>query len=313
MILEYARILRLFNRDARLYLATAALFGFTVFGGIVPVLLNLYLLRLRYGPEFIGLFNASGSLAAAVFCLAAGALGARWGSRRVMIAGAALLAVGNGLIPMTDAVPGAWQSGWLLGMNIVGALGLAFYVTNTGPFLMSVSSPAERNHVFSVQSALGPLAAFAGSLVGGFLPGWFAPLLHSSLDQPEPYRYPLILAALMLFPAALLMAATREGRTTPIRTHASAAGAAPYGLIALLTLVILLQVAGEGVTRTFFNVYLDSGLGLPAAQIGILAGFGQLLAVPAALLTPSLMARWGNARTYVVSTLGMSTCLLPWR
>ena len=311
MIAEYLRMLRLFNRDARLYLVTAALFGFTVFGGVYPVLLNLYLLRLGYGPEFIGLLNASGALAVAIFCLPAGAFGGRWGSRRVMIAGSVLLAVGNGLLPLAEAVHGDWQSAWLLGMNVVGAMGLAFYVTNTGPFLMSVSGPQERNHVFSVQSALGPLAAFAGSLIGGFLPGVFAALLHSSLSEPAPYRYPLLLAAAMLVPSALLMAATHENRATPVKASVTATDAAPYALIILLTLAILLQVAGEGVVRTFFNVYLDAGLGVPTAQIGILAALGQLLAVPAALLTPVLLARWGNARTYFAAAVGMSASLLP--
>ena len=42
----YLDKLRMFNRDVRLYLITAALLGFTVFGGIYPVLLNLYIKQL---------------------------------------------------------------------------------------------------------------------------------------------------------------------------------------------------------------------------------------------------------------------------
>ena len=67
-----------FNRDVRLYLVTAGLVGFCWIG-IYLVLFNLYLLRLGYGPEFIGTVNAAGSLAYAVFSLPAGALGGRWG------------------------------------------------------------------------------------------------------------------------------------------------------------------------------------------------------------------------------------------
>jgi len=80
MSTTYLSAFRLFSRDARLYLMTAALFGFTVFGGIYAVLLNLYLLRLGYGPQFVGLINGTGQLAFAIFCLPAGALGRRWGN-----------------------------------------------------------------------------------------------------------------------------------------------------------------------------------------------------------------------------------------
>lgn len=82
---SYLNTLRLFSREARLYLVTAGLIGFTIFGGIYTTLLNLYLLRLGYGPEFIGLVNAVGLFGLAIFSLPAGMLGDRWGVRRMMI------------------------------------------------------------------------------------------------------------------------------------------------------------------------------------------------------------------------------------
>jgi hypothetical protein len=76
MVTTYAQKLRLFNRDVRLYMVTWILAGFC-FVGIYMVLFNLYLLRLGYDPEFIGLVNAAGSLAFAILSLPAGALGGR--------------------------------------------------------------------------------------------------------------------------------------------------------------------------------------------------------------------------------------------
>jgi hypothetical protein len=81
MASAYLHKLRLFSRDVRLVLITAALLGFTVFGGIYPVLLNLYLLRLGYGPKFIGLVNAALNLAFSGFCLPAGARDSRTNPR----------------------------------------------------------------------------------------------------------------------------------------------------------------------------------------------------------------------------------------
>ncbi|HWQ15356.1 MAG TPA: MFS transporter, partial [Roseiflexaceae bacterium] len=181
---EYLYALRRFSRDVRLYLITAALIGFTIFGGIYTVLLNLYLVRLGYGPAFVGLVNAAGPLAMALFCLPAGALGGRWGSRRAMIAGLCLSIPGFGLLPLAEFVPPSFRAGWLLATYIVGHLGFALYIVNANPFLTGITTTHGRNHVFSVQAALWPLAGFAGSLVGGMLPGLLAAPLRASLAEP---------------------------------------------------------------------------------------------------------------------------------
>ena len=43
--------------------------------------------------------------------------------------------------------------------------------------------------------------------------------------------------------------------------------------------------------RTFFNVYLDTGLGVTPATIGTIMGVAQLLPIGAALVVPVLVAR----------------------
>jgi MFS family permease len=313
MVANYLNALRRFSRDVRLYLLITSLIGFSVFGGIYSVLFNLYLLRMGYGPEFVGLVNASGLLAIVAFSLPAGTLSGRWGTRRMMIAGLCLMVTGYGLspLPMPAFAPDAAQRTWILAANLLGGLGIATYLVNGSPFMMGATGPEERAHAFSMQGALSPLAGFAGSLVGGWLPGVLAPALGVSLDGPAPYRYALLIATVAMSPAVLAMLATRE--TGPARTEETAtpAGPAPYGLIALMALVVLLQAAGEGAARTFFNVYLDAQLHVPTPQIGALFAVGQLLAAPAALTAPLLMARWGRGRTYVLASLGVALSLLP--
>jgi MFS family permease len=311
MAATYPHALRLFSRNVRLYLITAALIGFTFIGGVYPVLFNLFLLRLHYASESIGLFNAAGLLASALGCLPAGALGRRWGSRRAMIAGLSLAAVAYLLLPQAELVPASVRTGWLLITDALGALGIIVYVVNGIPFLTSATGREERNHVFAVQAALWPLAGFAGSLAAGLLPGFFARSLHVSLRDATPYRYPLLIAAVLLIPAVLALLATREGDVARAADRRTAAGRAPVGVIALLAVVLLLQVGGEGAARTFFNVYLDVHLHVATALIGTLMAAGQLLAVVAALAMPLLAARWGTGRTFVVASAGMALCLLP--
>jgi len=311
MVTAYVQKLRLFSRDVRLYLVTAALIGFTVYGGIYDVLLNLYLLRLGHGPESIGLVNAAAFLAMALFSLPAGLLGTRWGIRRTMIAGMSLMVAGYGLLPLAELLPVTWQQGWLPATRVLAGLGVALYLVNASPFLMGATDPEERDHAFSVQAALWPLAGFAGSLVGGLLPGLFARVSGIAVGQPAPYRYSLLTAALLLIPGVLALWATREVHIEQTRERAAKREAAPYGLIVLMVLVGVLRVAGEFGVRSFFNVYLDADLRVPTAQIGTLMAVGQLLSVPAALAMPMLTARWGQGRTIALGALGVALSLLP--
>ena len=307
----YLHVLRDFNRDVRLYLITTMLIGLTVDGGVYTVLFNLYLLRLGYGPEFVGLVNGSGMLVFALCCLPAGTLSGRWGNRRMMIVGLTLLLIGCGLLPFAELRTGNWQAGWLFITWCFAFTGFAMYFVNTAPFVMTVTHQSERNHVFSVQAALWSLAGFAGSLIGGFLPGLFAIYLGVSLDQPAPYRYSLLVASLLLIPSVLAIAATRRGHAQPRKERQAKGEASPLRLIAFLTLVRLLVVTGVGTLFTFFNVYMDAGLHISTVHIGVLSAIGRLLSIPTALIVPFLTVRWGSGRTAAWASLGTAFSMLP--
>jgi MFS family permease len=314
VIQSYLHTLRRFNRDVRLCLVATALIGFTLSGGIYSVLLNLYLLRLGYGPEFIGLVNAMSPLAVVLSSFPAGAIGERWGSRNSIIAGLVLAGLGSGGLALGDFSPGPFRDGWILSTYLVVGAGMALYMVNVTPFLMDATSPQERNHVFSARVTFLPLAGFVGSLVGGLLPGLLAAALDTSLDRPVPYRYPLLIAAVLLLPAVFVMSlasgwsgtASRDSRM-PDRPSVGS----PVALIAFLAFIGFLRVMGEGAPRAFINVYLDADLNVPIAQIGLLLGVARLLAVPAGLVMPLIAARWGHERTIAFGALGVALSLLP--
>ena len=308
---QYLRTIRHFNRDIRLYLFASGLVGFCLFSGIYSLLFNLYLLRLDYGPAFVGQVNAVGGLAFALSSLPSSFLGSRWGNRRTMILGLSLAIVGHALLSQAEFVPNIHQQSFILSTNSLGLLGISLYIVNGYPYLMEVSSAAQRHHVFSLQAALFPLAGFAGSLVGGFLPGGFASLLQLSLDHPTPYRHTLLVASLLLTPGVFALVAmgqqTRERREdTPTESSPL-----PLKLILLLSFIAFLYTAGEGAVRTFLNVYLDDALNASTALIGTLAASGQLLAIPAALMMPFLVRRFGSTRTFNGAVLCSALTLVP--
>lgn len=307
---SYWRTLLSFNRNIRLYLFVSALVGFSC-NGIYAVLLNLYLLRLGYGPEFVGLVHAAGLLAHAAFALPAGGFGRRWGVRRMMIAGLSLRLVGLGALPLAEFVPAMWRMAWPLGTYLLAMLADTMYAVNDPPFLMACASLEERSRACSVRGALQTLAAFLGSLVGGVLPSMFAAILKLPLGQPAPYRYPLLVAAVLLLPGVTALLATQDISIEQKRREKVEAGPFPFGPIVFLSLVALLRFGGYGVVTTFFNLYLDAGLHVPTAQIGALMAAGQLVAVPAALMMPAMTRRWSKTRVFALGTLGIAVSLLP--
>jgi MFS family permease len=301
---------RRLDRNVRLLLFAAGLTGMTVLGGIFGVLFNLFILRLGYGTEFIGLVNATGLLAFAAPSLLAGWLGSRWGTRPTLILGLAITAVGYGLLSLTDLLPTTVRDVWLLTTNIVGSAGSAIYIVNTGPFLAEMTKPDERAHALSAQVAVWPLAGFIGSLLGGTMPGLFAQLLVLVPTDPAVYRYTMLVASLLVLPSIYALLQTRV--VAPDRVDkALAASPAPTRFIILVALTVALQVSAEGVAMIFFNVYLDRALNVPVAQIGLLLALARLGSVPAALATPMLIERWGTRRTYIISSTGIAIAVLP--
>jgi predicted MFS family arabinose efflux permease len=171
--------------------------------------------------------------------------------------------------------------------------------------------------VISLQTALMTLAAFAGSLLGGLMPPAFAAWLGVDLRlAPAPYRYALIIGAAMLVPALLALRASARRRSsgTPERSAASSGGdgaaRAPLALLLMMAAVRMLQVAGVASFASYLNVYLDTALLLPTAQIGAIIAAGRLLAVPAALSTAPLTRRYGARDVAIWASVGSALAIL---
>jgi MFS family permease len=310
MFASYVGTVRRFSRDLCLYLAASAAYGFAV-DGIRAVVFNLYMLRLGYGPEQIGLVAAAVMIVFTAACFPAGTWSRRWGSRRMLIAGMSSIVAGFALPPLAEVLPPVWRLGWLVCTNALGGLGAAFILVSGIPFLMAAAGPEARDHAFAANAAIGPLSAFLGSLLGGALPGTLAPLLGTTLDAPTAYRYALWVAAIVGMAGVWLLSSMHESGTVRASTRAAERRPAPYGLIVIIALIVVLRYAGNGAATTFYNVYLDAGLGTSTVLIGALVAAGKLLTVPAVLTTPLLVAHWGRGRAVVLSSSALAFAILP--
>jgi MFS family permease len=315
MVAAYLHALRSSQRNVRILLSISAISGFTVDGGVYSVIFNLFLLRLDFGPTFVGQVNAVANLVFAFGSILGGWLGSRFGERRIMLVGMAIVVVGACGVPLTASAPEAWRGAWIMVSFVLLYLGLAQYFANSGPFLIRSVQTAERGDIFALQSAGNATASFAGGLLGGLLPAFAAAMLGVTLASATPYQIPLVIVGVLTFVAMGLLLQTRAEEAGATDTVAAPAGApavsAAYGLIVFMAVVRFLQLGAMGASMTFFNVYMDTELGASTATIGLIAASARLLAVPAVLLGPALGRRIGYGTTAALTAGAAFASTLP--
>jgi len=323
-----------FDRNVRLHFLNVGLFTLTLDGGIYTVIFNLYMLRLGFGSEWVGTVNAAGMLAFALASLPAGRMGERWGYRRMVRAGTAMSVTGACVAVCTEFVPHSAQVIVMGFAVILVFVGLAAFFVNMAPYMIAFTDTHSRTSAFAVQSALGSLFAFVGSLIGGNLPTLAAAVTGTSLQSPLPYRITLLFVPLLLLLALRLSSLMRDPTATPIEPElvpeplteslpaslsepSSQFNPKPivansfFWLIAFFAWVRFLQVAFIGSTATFFNVYMDTQLAVSTATIGFIQAATRLLGIPVALLMPALSKRFGDAGVCIGASLLTAGCALP--
>lgn len=298
-----------FSHDARLLILVTGLIAVSFFG-VYQLLRTLYLLRLDFGPEYVGTYLATGALTFMAMGVPSGMLGARFGTRKTMLVGGWLTVIGMGVLPFVEFVPASWQRAWPMVTQVGLTIGWSMFNVNLVPALMAVTADSNRSAAYALSSTLRSVGTFAGTLVGGMLPGFFARLLSTTTESPTPYSGALWVGAAMGLISIIPLSQIRGGDGAPqVNAQAKRGGAFPLLPVALMVLYVYLRHAGWASCQAFCNPYMDEGLHFSTSTIGLLTSVGQVASIGASLAIPALSERLTHGGLLIAVTLGLSGSL----
>ena len=293
----YVGKLRLFRRNARLYILNTILGG--VAFGIFRLLFNFYILSLGYDEAMLGQLLTVSSLVALIGALPAGYLSDRLGRKPSLLLSS---------FTLTIAVLGMviWHStvGLYL-MNVLSGLAQSLMGVTMGPFLMENSGEEERTYLFSLSFGFETTAAFVGNWLGGRLPAWLGAVGGVDPISAEAYGWSVafvgFISLIRILPLTLLKrqpTAQQAGET--ILSPSQYARQHPT-LLAKLIAPMLITSLGAGLLMPFINIFFRSTHGRSDPTIGTLFAWGSLAMGIGFLLAPPLADRWGKIKVVVVS------------
>ncbi|MCX6093121.1 MAG: MFS transporter [Candidatus Bipolaricaulota bacterium] len=291
MLRNYAAAVRGFSTNARLYLGTSLLVGFST--GLLYLLFNLYVLSLGYDQAFVGLLASLPALVTAVAAVPAGIFLPRLGYRRALLTGL--------------AVYGMAQLAWVLYptrpililASIVSGLGGVLISVVASPLMVAVSTEETRTHLFGVQFALNTFASVVASFLGGQLT---KVLGVGAAGASAGYRGVLLMATAVALLAFIPILRLRGMAPVPHAERPPRGHWRPYRpLLERLVAIQLVASLGAGMTMPFLNVFFRLRFHASDATLGALFAASSLLTGCAGIIAPWAAGKLGKVRAIVLS------------
>lgn len=293
----YISKMKQFSRNAKKYLAFN--FFLSINMGIYGVIFNLYVLQLGYHEDLLGLMLSIVYIGTGVAALPAAVLCDRIGRKNTLLISSIITAVALFILYTVTSKEA------LLAASVLQGIGSALMTVSASPFLVESSTPDERMHLFSINSALSTVAMIVGSLAGGLAPGIMTGL---GVDPAGPlsYRYTLFLSfAAVLITFIPLMYIREEKRKSATRFErlevigSSVKSVSVQKLIAINALVGI----GAGMIVPFFNVYFHKVLSASSGDIGFIFSFGEVIMIGGLVILPLMTERFGKIKSIAITQL----------
>ncbi|NPV61259.1 MAG: MFS transporter [Methanotrichaceae archaeon] len=285
----YISRVKSFSQNARLYLLFVLLTTFNV--GIYGVIFNLYILRLGFREDFLGLILSLSSVSVGLFAIPAAFICDRWGPKRTLLLSYAILSVS--LLVLYTATT---QEILVIASTAQG-IALSLSLVTGATFMVENSSAYERMHLFSLYYVVYTLSMLLGNLIGGLLPSLLAGVLSSEQGDVMAYRLTLYLSLAATLLSVLPLCYIKGGKP---KEKAAEKQLSIYRSVIReenvrrMVLVFCLIGLGWGTSLPYFNVYFDQVLGASTAQIGTIFSLSQLVMAAGYFLVPVLTGRMGK-------------------
>jgi MFS family permease len=289
---------RQFTPNARKFLAFQ--FFLALNTGIYGVIFNLYLLKLGYHEDFMGLLLGVIFVSAGLLALPAAMVCDRIGRRKTLLLSSALMVLSLALLYTITT------GEMLIFASVLDGIATGAMAVASSPFMAENSSRDERIHLFSMNSVVMMSSSVLGSLAGGILPGWFAGLAGENIESVLPYRFTLYLslAAVLLTIVPLLLIKEKNRPLLDRKERFSlVARVIRSPNVQRLVFVNMLIGIGAGMVVPFFNVYFYKVLQSTTGEIGLIFSVGQIVMVAGLLIIPMLVGRFGKVRTIALTEL----------
>jgi MFS family permease len=302
--------LRALTRDGRLLFATRSLRMFAY--GFLSVVLVLYLKAVGLHVEQIGLLLTLALLGDTVISLWITTAADRLGRRRMLIAGALLMALAGGVFATTGNIL------WLMLAATIGVLSPSD--KEVGPFLaieqaaLSQAIPDDqRTAVFARYNLAGSVAAALGALAAGFVSQSL-----SAVATSEAAAYRPLVVAYGAVGVLLAVGFTRLGRSAE---SAQASGERRHslwmglhrsrGIVLRLSALFALDAFGGGfILQSIIAYWFHIRFQLDPAVLGSIFFVANLLAAASALGAAGLARRFGLINTMVFTHLPSNVLLI---
>ncbi len=292
---DYQNRMSQFSANVKLYLLALAFNSIGV--GMFQVLYNLYLKELQYDEAFVGQTISLKALAAVLVLIPAGIFSDKLGRRKAMITGA----LTSGVVYVLLSI---FQSGnIILTFIFLNGLFNAFFMVAQSPFMMENTSPRERMHLFSINSALTMGAWMLGNILGGWLPD----VLHTWFPLLTAMKITLFICSIIILLAAIPLFKIRELRAREERRFADILQVLTEKQELLTIGKFLLPSAlvgfGAGLFVPYTNLYLANEFSMSSSLIGFILALSQVTTAVSTLLVPLAVKYLGKVKSILAFQL----------
>lgn len=291
--LGYLERVRLFQRDARLYIMSNAFSSFAF--GISNVIFNLYMVEAGFSEDFLGFFLSISMFATAGIAILAGMFTDRTSRKKIVIV-ALFVNFFMICIQYTSLEPNI-----LMASQVFLGLSSAFNQVSWGPYITDLSTNEERAHLFGFSSGISLLSVLAGNLIGGFLPSFLRTSIGITSGFFIPYRFTLWFSLIPMLVGTIVVLPMSQDIVTNSHSRFGLQNVKNWKFIGQYATTVTVVGLGAGMIVLFFNIFFAREFAADSSLIGLIFGINTIVLAIGNFIAPALSDRIGKVRTVVLT------------